>query len=146
MTHHLTKTFTKRARRTFRVKPICNIRNLYFSSSAMSSASASTTMECAVSAASPSSLIARVESDDDYFFSAVLVLYFTQKLKFDNTTATVLYHLFTAAIYFMCIFGALLSDSLLGKFRTIMYLSLVYAMGSVVVALGSVPTLNMPKM
>lgn len=47
-------------------------------------------------------------------------------------------------IYFLCTFGAILSDSWLGKFRTIFYLSIIYVIGSVIVTLGSIPPLNLP--
>lgn len=62
-------------------------------------------------------------------FVAIKALYFTRKSMFDNDTATVLYHVhvFTTVVFFMCIFGAIISDSWLGKFNTILYLSLVYA-------------------
>ena len=38
-------------------------------------------------------------------------------------------HTFVAAVYFLPIFGALLSDGVLGKYRTIVYLSIVYCLG-----------------
>lgn len=47
-------------------------------------------------------------------------------------------------VYFLCLFGAIISDSWLGKFKTILYLSMVYVIGSAVVTLGSVPPLNLP--
>lgn len=47
-------------------------------------------------------------------------------------------------VYFLCIFGAIISDSWLGKFKTILYLSLVYVCGSVLVTLGAIPPLNLP--
>lgn len=74
--------------------------------------------------------------------SAVLVLYMTQKLLLDEDTATVLYHAFNMMVYFMCTFGAILSDVWLGKFKTILLLSMVYTIGSVVVSLGAIPTIN----
>lgn len=77
---------------------------------------------------------------------AVLVAYFTQKLMFDDNTATVLYHVFSTFVYFMCIFGAIISDSWLGKFKTIMSLSIVYVIGTVVIAAGAIPTISLPRM
>lgn len=44
----------------------------------------------------------------------------------------------------MCIFGAIIADSWLGKFRTIFYLSIVYVLGSAVITFGAIPTLNLP--
>lgn len=72
------------------------------------------------------------------------MLYLTRKLGYDDDVATIIYHTFTTLVYFMCVFGAILSDSWLGKFNTILYLSIVYAIGSLIVSLGAIPTLNLP--
>ena len=45
------------------------------------------------------------------------------------------YHLFVSAVYFTPLLGALLSDVLLGKYRTIMLLSLLYCAGHLALAL-----------
>uniref|UniRef100_A0A336KTR5 CSON014226 protein n=1 Tax=Culicoides sonorensis TaxID=179676 RepID=A0A336KTR5_CULSO len=58
--------------------------------------------------------------------------------------ATVLYHVFTMFVYFFPLMGAILADSWLGKFKTITYLSIVYAVGSAVIAVGAIPTLGLP--
>lgn len=44
----------------------------------------------------------------------------------------------------MSVFGAIIADSWLGKYRTILYLSCVYVVGSTVIAVGAIPTLNLP--
>lgn len=69
---------------------------------------------------------------------AFLVLYLTLKLKFEEDSATVLYHVFTALVYFFSLFGAIIADSYLGKFLTIVSMSIVYATGSCLVTAGSV--------
>lgn len=46
--------------------------------------------------------------------------------------------------YFTPIFGAMLADSLLGKFNTILYVSILYAAGNVVLALAATPPLHFP--
>ncbi|MCX7096584.1 MAG: POT family MFS transporter [Methylococcales bacterium] len=45
------------------------------------------------------------------------------------------FHLFISAVYFMPLFGALLADGLLGKYRTIILLSLFYCLGHFALAL-----------
>lgn len=80
------------------------------------------------------------------FVAAIQAMYFTQKLMLDKSTATVLYHTFSTMVFFMCVFGAIISDSFLGKFKTILYLSLVYALGSAIVAIGAIPTVNLSPM
>ena len=72
-----------------------------------------------------------------FLFSAVLSLYF-KFLKFDEATATVLFHSFVSLCYFAPILGATLADSFLGKFRTIFYLCIIYILGELVLTLGAV--------
>ena len=51
-----------------------------------------------------------------------------------NTEAVEHYHIFSLAVYFTPFFGALLSDIFLGKYRTIILLSIVYCMGHAALA------------
>ncbi len=50
--------------------------------------------------------------------------------------ATAHYHLFSAGVYALPMVGAVIADRLLGKYRTIIHLSLVYCLGHAVLALG----------
>ena len=59
-------------------------------------------------------------------------------LGFSEDLATIMYHAFTALCYFSPIFGAILADSFFGKYRTIFYISLVYALGQMVLTLGAI--------
>jgi POT family proton-dependent oligopeptide transporter len=43
-------------------------------------------------------------------------------------------HYFVAGVYYLPIFGAILADGLLGKYRTILWLSMVYCLGSLTLA------------
>lgn len=79
-----------------------------------------------------------------YGMRTVLVLYLSRKLLYDEDTATVIYHSFTTLVYFLCVVGAMIADSWLGKFRTILYLSMIYVLGSVILALGAIPPLHLP--
>jgi POT family proton-dependent oligopeptide transporter len=45
------------------------------------------------------------------------------------------YHIFQTAVYGLCIVGAILADAFIGKFRTILYLSIVYCFGHFALAL-----------
>lgn len=47
--------------------------------------------------------------------------------------------------YFFPLLGAILSDSYLGKFRTIFYVSIIYAAGSVLLALASAQPIGLPQ-
>ncbi|XP_034489737.1 peptide transporter family 1 [Drosophila innubila] len=79
-----------------------------------------------------------------YGMRTVLVLYLSRQLGYSDDTATVTFHIFTMFVYFLCVFGAIISDSWLGKFKTILYLSLVYICGSVLLTLGAIGPLNLP--
>lgn len=68
-------------------------------------------------------------------------IYLHNQLEFDSDTSTVIYHVWTMFCYFFPVFGAIIADSWLGKFKTIFYLSVVYAIGSVVISIAAVPDL-----
>ena len=46
--------------------------------------------------------------------------------------------------YFTPIFGAMLADLLLGKFKTIVYISVIYVLGHLLKTLAAIPTLGVP--
>lgn len=48
-------------------------------------------------------------------------------------------------VYFTSIFGGILCDLWLGKFKTILYLSIVYCFGSITLVVGAIPHLNIPS-
>jgi POT family proton-dependent oligopeptide transporter len=78
-----------------------------------------------------------------YGMKAILVVFMTQYLMGDDGQLAVMseldaqgyYHLFTAAVYFTPLFCALLSDVVLGKYPTILSLSIVYCLGHLALAL-----------
>ncbi|XP_065888758.1 solute carrier family 15 member 2-like [Dysidea avara] len=74
-----------------------------------------------------------------YGMRAVLVLYLTFYLHFDEDTSTSLYHSFIVLCYATPLLGAIIADSCLGKFKTIFILSIVYAVGNVTLTLSAVP-------
>ncbi|XP_068575969.1 solute carrier family 15 member 1b [Cebidichthys violaceus] len=73
-----------------------------------------------------------------YGMRAVLVLYFKYFLRWDDDFATTIYHTFVALCYLTPILGAIVADSWLGKFKTIVYLSIVYTLGQVVLAVSAI--------
>jgi dipeptide/tripeptide permease len=74
-----------------------------------------------------------------YGMKAILVLFLTNALNFADDTATAIYHAFNVVCYFMPIFGAMISDGWLGKFRTILYVSMIYGLGNIVMTLSAIP-------
>ncbi|KAK6486942.1 solute carrier family 15 member 1-like [Huso huso] len=77
-----------------------------------------------------------------YGMRAVLVLYFRYFLQWDDDTATSIYHTFVALCYLTPILGAIVADSWLGKFKTIIYLSIVYTVGQVIMAISTIHDLT----
>jgi POT family proton-dependent oligopeptide transporter len=78
-----------------------------------------------------------------YGMRAILVVFMTQYLMNSSGELDVMneneaqgyFHLFISVAYFMPIFGALLADGLIGKYRTILFLSLFYCLGHFALAL-----------
>ncbi|XP_071775663.2 solute carrier family 15 member 2 [Centroberyx gerrardi] len=77
-----------------------------------------------------------------YGMRAVLTLYFIRYLHWDNNLSTAVYHAFSSLCYFTPVLGALIADSWLGKFKTIIYLSIVYVIGHVIKSVGAIPTVG----
>ena len=72
-----------------------------------------------------------------YGTRCILVIFMTKYLLDRNGALAVMtpeqskawFHLFVSAVYFTPIIGALLSDIWLGKYRTILYFSILYCIG-----------------
>lgn len=79
-----------------------------------------------------------------YGMRTILVLYLTQKLGYNEETSTVLFHTFTMMVYIFPLVGALIADGWLGKYKTILYLSIVYSVGAMIVAFGAIPLDGIP--
>uniref|UniRef100_F6UVN2 Major facilitator superfamily (MFS) profile domain-containing protein n=2 Tax=Ciona intestinalis TaxID=7719 RepID=F6UVN2_CIOIN len=77
-----------------------------------------------------------------YGMRTILVLYLKYYLHWDEDTATAVYHAFTVLAYLFPIFGAIVADSWWGKYNTILYLSIVYALGMILNMLGAIGTLG----
>lgn len=69
-----------------------------------------------------------------YGMSAVLTLYMTNVLGMDKNHATEVSHLFKGAVYFLPLLGALIADRWLGRYRTILFLSVFYCLGHLALA------------
>ena len=52
--------------------------------------------------------------------------------------AVILFHGFNFLCYFTPLFGAIIADSFLGKFRTILYLATIYAIGEITLTIGAI--------
>lgn len=78
-----------------------------------------------------------------YGMKSILVIFMTKYLldsqgdlaPMSEADAKKYFHLFGSAVYFIPLLGSLLSDIFLGKYRTILYLSIVYCFGHLALAL-----------
>jgi POT family proton-dependent oligopeptide transporter len=77
-----------------------------------------------------------------YGMSSILVVFMTRNLMGSNGMLDVMvdesakawFHWFTAAVYFTTLIGAVISDVWLGKFKTIIWFSMLYCVGFGVLA------------
>lgn len=77
-----------------------------------------------------------------YGMRCILVIFMTQHLMgpggqlqvMSEAEAKSYYHLFSSGVYFFPLIGALVADGLLGKYRTILSLSIVYCFGHLALA------------
>src|SRR3954470_22733745 len=64
-----------------------------------------------------------------YGMRSILVIFMINHLSIAKENATAVYHLFASACYLLPLLGAYISDRILGKYRTILFLSLFYCLG-----------------
>ncbi|CAM4757558.1 unnamed protein product [Rotaria magnacalcarata] len=77
-----------------------------------------------------------------YGLKAVLLLYLMHFLHLNKDSATVGYHLFSFACYFTPTIGAILSDGYIGRYWTILILSIIYLGGTFILTLTAIPTIG----
>ncbi|EHB15964.1 Solute carrier family 15 member 1 [Heterocephalus glaber] len=77
-----------------------------------------------------------------YGMRALLVLYFRNFIGWNDDLSTAIYHTFVALCYLMPILGALIADSWLGKFKTIIWLSIIYTIGQGLISISSINDLT----
>lgn len=71
-----------------------------------------------------------------YGMRSILALYMTGMLMMSESEAVEVMHLFSALIYILPLLGAWIADRFLGRYRTILYISLFYCLGHGVLALA----------
>jgi proton-dependent oligopeptide transporter, POT family len=80
-----------------------------------------------------------------YGMRSILMVFMTKYLldrsghlaTMSDEEAKAAFHFFTMSVYFLPFFGAILADAFLGKYRTIMILSIVYCFGHFTLAIDS---------
>lgn len=70
-----------------------------------------------------------------YGMRSILIIFLTQYLMIEKSTALGDYHLFAGLCYLFPVIGAYVSDRFLGKYKTILWLSIVYCIGHLFLAI-----------
>ena len=76
----------------------------------------------------------------------ILIIYFTQFIKTGDNTAVAYFHAFSMLCCFASLLGALLSDGYIGQYKTIVYVSLIYGFGDLILCLTSIKPLGAPNL
>ena len=71
-----------------------------------------------------------------YGMSTILVPYMERALGWSEADSSAIYHYFVAASFFMTLFGGWISDRLIGRYRTILWLSIGYVLGHATLAVA----------
>nr|XP_018908150.1 PREDICTED: peptide transporter family 1-like [Bemisia tabaci] len=74
-----------------------------------------------------------------YGMRVILVLYLRNALSYSENDAITIYHIFCFFRYLLPVFGAILADVYIGKYKTIIFSSTVHATGTVIIALAATP-------
>lgn len=69
-----------------------------------------------------------------YGMRAILAYYMIEELNMSENATQEIIHLFLSFIYILPLFGAWLADRFLGRYKTILYISLIYCLGNAVLA------------
>ena len=75
-----------------------------------------------------------------YGMKAILIVYMTDVLLMSKDSAQEIVHLFNATIYILPLLGAWLADRFLGRYKTILFISLFYCLGNAVLATSDLAT------
>lgn len=79
-----------------------------------------------------------------YGLRTILYIYLTEFWEIEKNTATAVYHAFAMLCYFSPVAGAILADGYIGLYNTILYVSMFYLLGEVVLAVTSItPIVNL---
>lgn len=67
-----------------------------------------------------------------------------QKLKFDSSESTAIYHTNELVGLLATILGAVVADSWLGLYKTITTMKLVFSVGALIISFGAIELFNLP--
>ena len=76
---------------------------------------------------------------------AILPMFLKFKLDYNEDTSTVIFHAFIGLFGFFSILGGVLADQYIGKFKAILWTSLVYLIGLLMFPLISIQQFSLPE-
>lgn len=79
-----------------------------------------------------------------FYFAAILVFYLKYKLDYTENDAAVLFHIFSFIGSVSTIVGGIISDAWLGKYKSILYLLLIYLTGCIIISIGAITAIGFP--
>ncbi|CAJ0571954.1 unnamed protein product, partial [Mesorhabditis spiculigera] len=77
-----------------------------------------------------------------YGMKALLVVYLVTEHSFQDHQAAFFFHFFTCIAYLTPLVGSTLADSYFGRFNVILYVSIFYVLGHVLLSFGAIPLLS----
>lgn len=77
-----------------------------------------------------------------YGMRAILIIYLTTDHHLSENVAKEIYHSFVSLAYFSPLFGSILADNYFGRFHVILWVSLFYVFGHLLLSIGAIPFLD----
>lgn len=79
-----------------------------------------------------------------FYFPAILTLFLNLKLGYDKNDSTAIYHAYGFLSCCFAIIGAIIADSWLGMYKTLLLMSAILAAGPIAIAIGVIDALQLP--
>jgi len=76
-----------------------------------------------------------------YGLTAILPLYLSNVLDLGQNKATMIMNVFSGCCYITALYGGYLSDAVIGKYNTVLYVSLIYCAGGIFLSVTAIPGL-----
>ena len=81
------------------------------------------------------------ERSSFYGMKGILGNYISQQLGFGDSAASVIVHMFQAAVYFLPLLGGWIAENFIGRYRAIVFFCVPYILGHVILGFETVPCL-----
>lgn len=86
----------------------------------------------------------KIIKKNKFKFTAILPLFLHKKLGLDDNTSTSIFHTFECMMLMFTIFGAIIADTWLGLYRSVISMSFIYIIGLGVISVAMIDLLHLP--